>query len=126
MNGSATSWTRGAASLVGLLGLILVGLGIFAFVQALFATRSMQFGLVIGPVLAVAGLPALVAARRLWREGRGWWLAALWSGVGLIIGAVAVWNEWTQPGAQGPSLGIVLWTAAFAVSTVALLIARVR
>jgi hypothetical protein len=112
--------------MVGLLGSILVGVGIIAFVQGLFATISMQYGLVLGPVFVLAGVPALVAARRLWREGRGWWLAALWSGVGLIIGAAAVWNELTQPGGQGPSLGTILWTAAFTVSLVALLLARVR
>jgi hypothetical protein len=115
-----------AAAIVGLLGSILVGLGIVAFVQGLFATISMQWGLVVGPVVLLAGIPALVAARRLWREGRGWWLAALWSGIGLIIGAAAIWNESTQPGGQGPFLGTMLWTAAFAISLVVLLIARVR
>jgi hypothetical protein len=74
----------------------------------------------------VAGLPALFAARRLWRDGRGWGLATLWSGAGLVIGAVAIVNSWMQPGGVGPSLGIVLWTAAFAASLAALVIARLR
>jgi hypothetical protein len=116
---------RVAAVLVGLLGLGLLVAGTVALIQAAMTTQSMAQGLVLGPVVTLIGLPAVMAAVWLWRYGRGWWLAVVWTGVGLVAGIYLVWQEATSR-PSGPSPGLTLVTLAFAAAFVALLIARVR
>jgi hypothetical protein len=115
---------RLAAVLVGVLGLAMVGLGIALFVPALSGGPSSQYGLITGPALALAGLPAIVAALMLWREGRLWWLAATWSGAGLVLGAWNILNDLSQP--PGPVIGDWLFFGAYAAALAALLNARRR
>jgi hypothetical protein len=125
LTGPVKPTMRIAAVLVGLLGLGLVVAGPVALVQAAMTTQSMAQGLVLGPVVMLVGLPAVIAAARLWRHGQGWWLAASWTGTGLLIGIYLVWQEaTTRP--SGASPGLALVTLGFAAGFVALLIARVR
>ena len=115
--------TRVSAALLGLLGLVFVAFGVVAFVDGLRSTPSEQFGLVTGPLIALIGSPAVLAAWLLWRNGRGWWLGLAWAVAGLAIGLFTVWQE-SQPGGSRSGLGPL--TLGFGIVVVALLIGRPR
>jgi hypothetical protein len=117
---------RLAAGLVGLMGLILVGSGVYSFVEALFLTQSMQFGLIVGPILVLAGLPGVIAFGLLWREGRGWRLAVGWSAAMLLVAIWSILSVILSPATHGPPPVSVVWAIASAVALVTLLIARTR